>query len=368
MPIDDAYLVSLLTDLVNIPSVFPREAEVMLFLEQVLVDIGLPVERLPLSDSRFNLLASIGKGSPVLCLNAHADTVPTSGSSTPEARVERNLLYGLGSADDKASIAAMITAVRAIHESRARLNGRLDILISVDEEGDAMGVRTAVEEGYRCDIALVGEPTELEIVRAHCGLIFLDLITYGKSAHGSMPFEGVNAIDMAYELVTGLRSIVAGYKPHPLLGPPSLNLGIIGGGDRPNRVPDRCEASVDIRLVPPMTDTLVLEQIAAYFQGWLGRAEYKVTKRGGPLDTPAESPIVGTLHSAIEEVLGTAPRIASWRGWTEAESFHSQLGIDTVVFGPGSLKQAHSGNEFVDLRQVRAAARVYAQTALKLLQ
>lgn len=368
MSIDEDYLLGLLTDLVNIPSVFPREAEVMLFLEQVLVDIGLLVERLPISDGRYNLLASIGKGAPVLCLNAHADTVPSTGNSTPQARVEGNVLYGLGSADDKASIAAMITAVRAIRNVGAQLNGRLDILISVDEEGDAMGVRTAVEQGYQCDIALVGEPTDLEIVRAHCGLIFLDLITHGKSAHGSMPFEGVNAIEMVYELVAGLRSIVTSYRPHPLLGPPSLNLGIISGGDCPNRVPDRCKASVDIRVVPPMTDTLMLEEIAAYFQAWLGRAEYMVTKQGGPLDVPEHSSVVRVLSSVIEEVLGTVPRMVSWRGWTEAESFRSQLGIDAVVFGPGSLKQAHSGNEFVDLGQVRAAARVYAETALKLLQ
>ena len=367
LSVDDSYAVNLLTSLVNIPSAYPEEYDIMLFLEEEFTRLGLAPTRMPIAERRFNLLASIGEGRPVLCLNAHADTVQESGNSVPQARIEGDVLYGLGSMDDKASIAAIMAAAKAILDSGIKLKGRLDILISVDEEGDAKGVKTAIEQGYKCDMAITGEGASLGIVPRHCGLIFLEIVTHGKSTHGSIPMEGINAIECMYELVTGLRAVVTDYPPDPMVGPPTLNLGIIRGGDRPNRVPDRCEASVDIRLVPPMTVELMLERIADYFKIWGDRADYNVTKRVGPLNTPVDSPLVAKLITANEQARELTPPIVGWRGWTEAQSFQSGLGIDSVVFGPGALRQAHSANEFVELAEVRQAARVYAQFALDVL-
>lgn len=361
--IDQDCLLRLHESLVNVPSVYPHEEEIMLFLEQELRDFG--PTRLPLPDGRFNLVVRLGSGSPILCLNAHADTIQPSGESVPRARIQDGRMYGLGSVDDKSCVAAMITAFKAIAESGISLVGVLDLLISVDEEGDANGVRTAVRTGYRCDMAVVGEATSMEIVRTHCGLIFLDIVTHGKSTHGSIPMEGINAIDRMYALVEGLRALVAGYPTHPLVGPASLNLGIIRAGDRPNRVPDRCEASIDIRLVPPMTVEETLSRIEAFFSDWPD-AEYKITKKGEPLDTPEDSPLIKAILQAAKQV-GFKPPVVGWRGWTEAESFQSGLGIDAVVLGPGELKTAHSADEFVDLADVQQAANVYAEIAANIL-
>ena len=363
--VDQDYLLHLHESLVNIPSVFPHEEEIMLFLENELIGIGFDPSRLPLPDGRFNLLTRLGSGNPVFCLNAHADTIQPSGDSVPQARIEDGRLYGLGSVDDKSCVSAMIAAVRAIAESGIALKGTLDLLISVDEEGDANGVRSAIHQGYRCDMAVVGEATSLEIVRSHCGLIFLDIVTHGKSTHGSIPMQGINAIDRMYKLVEGLREIVAGYPTHPMVGPPTLNLGIIRAGDRPNRVPDRCEASIDIRLVPPMTVAETLARIEAYLADWPD-AEYRITKKGEPLDTSEDSPLIRTIAHAAGQI-GFQPPIVGWRGWTEAESFQSGLGIDAVVLGPGALVQAHSANEFVMLSEVQDAARIYLETALSIL-
>lgn len=364
---DDQYVIRLLAELVNIPSVGPEEHEILLFLEGELRRLGFAPERIPVAERRFDLLCRIGSGSPVLCLCAHADTVPPSGNSVPKARTEGGVMHGLGSADDKASITAMIAAMTAVRDSGAKLNGTLDLLISVDEEGTGRGALTAIERGYRCDMAIIGEPTNLEIVPTHCGLMFLQLVTHGKATHGSMPMEGVNAIDLMFEVVSGLKALIGEYPAHPLLGPTSLNLGIIRAGDRANRVPDRCEASVDIRIVPPMTCEEVLDRIEGYFCGWEGRAEHVVAKKVQPLDTPRDSPLVRALASSGEVVLGRRPGIASWRGWTEAESFRTLLGIDAVVFGAGSLTAAHSSDESVALDEVISAARVYAECAVRML-
>lgn len=365
--IDDKYLIDLLEKLVNTPSVFPGEEDVMLFLEKELRRIGLPAKRIPISPGRFNLLCRLGSGDPVLCLNAHSDTVPVSGESTPEARISEGVMYGLGSADDKASVASMIAAMKAVGDSGMELKGSLDLLISVDEEGDAFGVRTAVSAGYTCDFVVTGEPSCLDIVPAHCGLVFLDLVTHGKATHGSLPMDGINAVDMMYDLVSDLRAVVTDYPAHELIGPPTLNLGMLNGGDRPNRVPDRCEASVDIRVVPPMSVEGVLAKIEKFFESWKGKAEYSVAKQGNPLNTPLDSKLIGALKCATNTVCGASTKVVGWRGWTEAEPFQTVVGADAAVLGAGSLKQAHSANEFVDLEQVKKAARIYVETAKILL-
>ncbi|MHB1001534.1 MAG: M20 family metallopeptidase [Armatimonadota bacterium] len=364
---DFDYLTDLHGRLVSIPSGSKNEEEVMLFLEREFERQGLPSSRIHVSDDRFNLLVRIGQGAPVLCLNAHADTVPENGASVPLARIEDGRMYGLGSVDDKASVAAMILAVKAIAESGIELTGTLDLLISVDEEWDAQGVKVTVEQGYTCDMAITGEPTGLDIVRAHCGVMFLDIITHGKSAHGSSPGFGENAIALMNEVVYGLLPVVEAYPPHPLIGLPSLNLGMINAGDRPNRVPDRCEASVDIRIVPPMTVNSMLENIDAYFEQWGDRASYTVSRYGNTLDTRDDSPLIAALSSGREKVHGVTPSVIGWRGWTEAESFSTLLDVDAVVLGPGSLDQAHSADEYVELDQVRLAAQIYAEAALKII-
>jgi acetylornithine deacetylase/succinyl-diaminopimelate desuccinylase-like protein len=217
-------------------------------------------------------------------------------------------------------------------------------------------------------MAITGEPTNLQIIPAHCGLIFLDITARGRATHGSMPDQGVNAIDRIYSFVDGVRRIVASYPAHPLVGPASLNLGIMCGGDRPNRVPDRCTASVDIRLVPPMTVTELLNRINDYRTQWGTEIECRVSKQGSPLNTSPDSPLIGAVSCACKRIRHEKPAITGWRAWTETESFQSRLGIDAIVFGPGDLMQAHSADEFVDLAQVCDAAGVYAETAISLLR
>lgn len=364
---DDNRISRLLADLVNIDSVFPHEREAMLFWESQLKSLGLPVERFYLTEDRWNVLTRIGSDSPVLCLNAHMDTVPSNGASVPAARIEKDVMFGLGSADDKASVVAMLEAMNAIRNSGATLNGTLDLLVSVDEEGDGEGVRSAIDQGYRCDYAIVGEPCALEVRRTHNGIVFLEVVTHGKSAHGSSPWLGENAIDLMYEVVGSLRSAVTDYAPHDLVGPPTLNLGTIHGGDHTSRVPDVCQARIDIRLVPPMTVFRMLQTIERVFDQWRGKAEYRVIKKGDPLDTPADAQIIQAIDDAMKQVTGHGVRIAGMRGWTEAEPFRTKLGVESVVFGPGSLEQAHSANEFIRLDQVALAARLYAETVLRIL-
>jgi len=357
------YCARLLEKLVDIPSVFGEEEEIMLFLESELASLGLRPRRIDVAPGRFNLLCSIGSGSPRICLNAHADTVPPNGESTPQARIDGDTVYGLGSCDTKASISAMVTAYLDL-AAETDLGGTLDLLISVDEEGDGTGVRSAINRGYKCDYAIVGEPTGLSIIRVHCGLLFLKLATTGIAAHGCDPSMGVSAVDRMMELIGALRAEMTGFPAHPIVGGMSLNLGEIHAGDRPNRVPNRCDARIDIRIVPPVTNDQTFtaaRRVIERFE-W---ASYEVEKRGEPMETPEQSPLVQSILSSARE-LGIACGATGFRGWTEAESFRTGLGIDAVVIGPGSVKQAHSSNEFVSISETQRAAELYARSVLHL--
>ncbi len=358
------YCIDLLERLVDIPSVFPEEEEILLFLEREFTTLGLRPRRMEMAPGRWNLVCGWGSGSPRVCLNAHCDTVPPNGESTPRARIEGDLLYGLGSCDTKASIASMTTAYLDIL-SRGEPKGTVDLMISVDEEGDGNGVRSAIDQGYSCDYAIVGEPTGLNVLRSHNGLLFLELTTTGLSAHGCCPENGISAIDRMLELVGDIRDAVRRFDPHELTGGPSLNLGEIHAGDRPNRVPDKCVSRIDIRFPPPARVSEVEAAVLPIVEK-LDWASYRVEKRGEGLDTPADSPLVSAILDAGRG-LGLDQHIGGLRGWTEAEPFRTMLGIDSVVMGPGSLKQAHTSNEFVSISQTQQAAALYVEVIERLM-
>lgn len=364
-PMGKRYCAELLTKLVDIPSVFPQEEEVMLFLERELATLGMRPERIEVEEGRFNLLCRIGSGARRICLNAHADTVPANGESTPHARVDGDIIYGLGSCDDKASVAAIITAGLEMASRVDELNYGVDVMVSVDEEDGGTGVETAINKGYKCDFAIVGEPSNLDIVRAHNGLMWLTLTAKGVAAHGSAPWVGVNAIDRMMEVVEELKAAIVPFPPHPITGPMSLNLGIIKGGDLPNRVPASCEAVVDIRIPPPTTAEEVHKALQPVFDSrdWIS---YIGGKCREGLDTPEASPLIQAVLASARE-LGRKPKVIGGRGWTEAESFRTMLGIDAIVCGPGSMQQAHSSREFVSISETQLAAELYVRTIEKLM-
>lgn len=365
-PMGKRYCADLLARLVDIPSVFPDEEELMIFLERELSTLGLKPERMSIEEGRFNLLCRIGQRSPRICLNAHVDTVPANGESTPGARIDGDIMYGLGACDDKSSVAAIVTAGLEIASRSGQIGGGVDVLISVDEEYGGRGVETAIAQGYACDYAIVGEPSDLDLVRAHNGLTWIVLTTHGVAAHGSAPWLGVNAIDRMMEVVQQLKEAISVFPAHPMTGPMSLNLGTIKGGDLPNRVPESCEAVVDIRIVPPAKLADLREAVLPVLDSkqWLS---YSFGKARDCLNTPQDSPLIAAVLSAASDI-GAATKIIGGSGWTEAESFRTLLGIDAIVCGPGSMNQAHSSNEFVSISETQLAAELYVRTIDRLLE
>ncbi len=315
-----------------------------------------------------------GKG-PALLLTSHMDTVP----APPEllrGRIEGERLYGRGACDAKGSLAAMLAACRAVvdlAESGLPLAGRLVFAGVIDEESGGSGTDHLAAHD-RFDFAIVGEPTELTVVRGHRGALRRRLVFHGRAAHSSEPARGRNAIYPAARFALGIEALNARLvaSADPEYGAATAGLNVIAGGSKVNVVPDRCEAQVERRLRPGET----VAQAEAEVRAILAEIEreqpdlrWECESLGGdkePAVIAADDPLVQLLASAAKEVLGHRPPIGIYRAGTDMV-FLSRRGVPTAIFGPGSIDQAHTVDEFVRVGELAQAAEVYARLACRLL-
>ena len=370
-------LEQLLHDLVAIDSINPDlvpgaagEATIAAFIAGWLRAAGLEVHVEEVRPGRPNVIgiARGTGGGRSLLLNGHIDTVGVAGMSEPfRPRVESGRLYGRGAYDMKGGVAAcMVAAAEA-----ARLNLRGDVIVTavMDEEYAGLGT-LAVAERYRADGAIVAEPTELQLVVAHKGFVWLEVETQGVAAHGSRPHLGVDAIAKMGGVLTGLAALadeLAQRPLHPLLGPPSVHASTIQGGGEWSTYPDRCTLSIERRTLPGETGDAAEAELQAIVAR-LAAADptFKAVVRRdlvrSPLETPADAAILSAVKQAAGDALGRTVEPTGVSFWTDAASLHA-AGIPTVLFGPLGAG-AHAAEEWVDLASVKTCAEAYLATAM----
>jgi succinyl-diaminopimelate desuccinylase len=367
----------LLRDLVRIESVNPfypggerGEVGMTQYLDEFFRALGLEPTRQEVLPGRENVFARLDVGAErTLLLEAHMDTVtlePT-GASMLDPRIENGRMTGRGSCDTKASLAAMLTALESLLPRQRELKANLIVMGSVDEEYLMRGIVAFAEGGPGVDAAVVGEPTSLNVVRAHKGLVRWTIETRGRSAHTSRPEVGDNAIYQMVKLIDGLRGLIDPSlleRSHPLLGRPTFTVSTIHGGLGVNIVPDQCQIAVDRRTLPAeRPDDVIAELHAA-----VARIEGVRAVVGEPfaniagLDTPADHPLV-QLATRVAHAHGGSREAVGVPYGTNAPGLAAR-GVPSIVLGPGDIAQAHSEDEWVDLDQVERAAELYAQLAL----
>lgn len=338
--------------------------------------LGFRIEWMEIPDQpgKVNLIATLGEGPGGLVLSGHTDTVPYDASrwhSDPflvEARDER--LYGLGTADMKGFFAVALAAAERFR-GRA-LRQPLVLLATADEESGMTGARALIEAGRpRASLALIGEPTGLAPVRMHKGVMMEGIRLIGRAGHSSDPALGNNAIDGMHrvigELITWREELQARWHNPAFAVPgPTLNLGHIHGGDNPNRICGECELRIDLRPLPGMDLDALHDELQQRLATRLAdsglRLEIESLFPGLPgMETAADSPMVRLVEGLTGQ---TAAAVAFG---TEGP-FLQQLGLDTVVLGPGGIGQAHQPDEYIELAQVRDGseliARLIAETCL----
>ena len=363
----------LLAELIALPSVNPAfmpprhphagEKNVADFLASVAARAGLEIELQKVMPGRFNLLARLRPRNKVrrtILLAPHLDTVGANATKFIPQR-KNGRLYGRGACDTKGSIAAMLTALCELADSKS-LPLETEIVFAglIDEEHAQAGSRALAASGFKADMAIVGEPTRLQVVTAHKGSLWLDLETRGKAAHGATPQLGKNAIHEMARIVDLLETDYAAQlrkRKHPLLGAATVNVGKISGGTLPNIVPDFCKISVDRRTLPGETDAKVKREIAAFLRFMKLSANISSTKLAPalPLETNYKLPLVQQYLKCVGQ---TKPLGVHY--FCDA-AILSAGGIPSVVFGPGDIAQAHTEDEWISLTELERGKNLLLQ-------
>jgi acetylornithine deacetylase/succinyl-diaminopimelate desuccinylase family protein len=377
-------LIELARRLIQIPTENPpgNEKKAALFLRSLLSTMEFRVKVHLSPKGRYNIIAQKrwGKKGRALIFNGHLDVVPAGDpskwNSPPfEGKISKGRIYGRGASDMKGGIASFIHAISMLDRSNISLTrGSLILHLVSDEESHGhQGMKFLAQRGMiQADAAIVGEPTNLDLVVAQKGAFWFRVSTFGKSAHGSRPGQGVNAIEKMMALINRLNSIPL-LKEHPLLGRPTINIGKIQGGTKINMVPDRCEIEVDRRLLPDEKKEEILREIREAIgpvqaQDSLFKFEIEEIDYAEPSEICPDKEIVRIGLEAGREVMGENPRVRGFSGFTDGRFYVNQFNIPTLIFGPGETDQSHTTDESVEVDRLIQAARIYAEIIVRYLQ
>jgi acetylornithine deacetylase len=368
MPYSEKLVLSRLQQLIATPSVSSTDKSwdqgnrpVIDLLASWLSDMGFATEIIDVTEDgrKANLIATLGSGPGGLVLAGHTDTVPYDEGrwqSDPLSLTERDhRLYGLGSTDMKGFFPLALAA--ASHFLDTPLQQPLIILATADEESSMNGARALAAAGRpKARAAIIGEPTSLRPVRMHKGIMMQAVRVTGQAGHSSNPALGNSALEAMHtvmaELLSFRQDLQARYS-NPLfdIDYPTLNLGCIHGGDSPNRICGRTELHFDLRMTPNGNNEEARAEVEKRLQGVAKKHSIDISldslvKHIPPFEQSADSELV-TLAESLTGHTASAVAFA-----TEAP-FLQQLGMETIVMGPGSIDRAHQPDEYMELEQMR---------------
>lgn len=371
-------IIEVLRALIQIPSLTGDESRIGAFLAEKCREIGLEVQVIEAEPGRPNVVATwdLGEPGPTLLLNDHLDTFPPGPIEEwvhhpYAAEVVDGRIYGRGSVDTKSGVTTLIMAIKALKHAGFRPKGKLKLIYSCDEETGAsrLGVRHLAKLGLLdADMALVAEPTTMQIEIATKGRLVVEIVTRGRTTHGSRPWLGHNAIiDMKYviDALTDLDMLLE-KRRHPLLGRSSLNIGTINGGIIANLVPSECRLQVERRTLPDESEEEVFNELQAIIDNLNATLpEFKATVSkelwwpGYLLDDDEQ--IIHIAKRAFAKVTGNNAVVAGKDAGTDASWINVLAGVPVVMFSPGQGDQAGNIDESVAIADVVTATKVVSQ-------
>ena len=357
--------ISLTRDLVRFDTINPpgRERDCARMAGALLQEWGFKTEFHEYADSRTSVIARLGgseKKAP-LCLTGHLDVVPLGSrkwSRDPFAgEADGDKLYGRGVSDMKAGVAAILLAARSFSSKLAGTPG-IVIVLTAGEEGGCVGSAQLAKTqllGW-AGAMVVGEPTSNYPLVGHKGSLKFHARFKGVSAHGSMPELGVNAIYKAAKAIGKLEGFDFAVAPHAVMGRPTLNVGIMEGGNTVNAVPDAASFGVDIRTVPGMDHEAVLSKLRSL----LGEAELEVFSNLKPVWTAPDEEWIQRVFEICKPYVGEAPTARTAPYMTDAANLLKvYAGAPTVVLGPGEAAMAHQTDEYASMERIRQSVAIY---------
>ncbi|MFT4066323.1 M20 family metallopeptidase [Paraburkholderia sp.] len=360
--------VTLTKDLVRIPSINPpgNEQACASYMAEVLSSIGFDVALQTFGEKRFNLVANLRGSACVkpIGFTGHLDTVPLGEAQWSRAplgaEIDDGRLYGRGSSDMKAGIAAFVAAC-ANHADAIRAGAGVHLVLTGGEETGCDGARALAGAARHLmrDVALlvVGEPTSNYPFVGHKGALWMRATARGRAAHGSMPEQGVNAIYKAAEAISKLKAFSLGAPTHPLMGDATMNVGTIRGGLNVNSVPDRAEFEVDIRTVPGLDHQCLCARLSNYLTD---EVELDRLVDVPPLTSDWRNPLMQRVWEVCAPYHREALTARSAPYFTDGGVLSSVTGNPpTVILGPGEPSMAHKVDEFCLVSRIDEAVEIY---------
>ena len=378
--IDDDEVIQVTRDLVGIPTLTSREGmDIIRDVERLVADLDIPVRVYPAPDgARANFFADWGatEGPGRYLINGHMDIKPVDGMTVDPyaAEIRDGRMYGRGTCDMKGGIAAMLCAIKNLVRAGHTPSGGITFYSDIEEEYSAgngyyWAEREGMFDGYEGLIS--GEPTMLEVQVGNRGCFATAFESRGRSAHSGLAYLGVNAIHNMVRFITEYLELPYLKVENPYFGKCTVNFERIKGGLYLSAVPDRCEACVDSRLIPETPPEVVQAEIDGLIAR-LADEGIDIREIAQPPDwrpttfkkkaeaIPADHPLTQRVAAAVEHITGTPATISGCPAVTIAMVLIKR-GTPAVICGPGSIAQAHTEDEYVDLDQLTAAARVYTR-------
>jgi acetylornithine deacetylase/succinyl-diaminopimelate desuccinylase-like protein len=365
--------VELLQELIRIPSVNPHgdpgtdgigEARIAEYLAEFLAGIGAEVELREVLPDRPNVVArwpGNPPGKPRVLFAPHTDTVSVGGMSIDpfSGELRDGKVWGRGASDTKGPMAAMLWALKESREKLPALGHEIWFAGLMSEEADQHGSR-ALAAQERFDFVIAAEPTGLDVVHAHKGSTFFNIRTRGVAGHASRPELGKNAIHKMLDVLHVVRTEIAqefAAQHDPLLGFSTWSIGTIRGGTKTNIIPDLCEASVDMRLVPEHYHSKFVERFRRQFEAVCPDVEISAIP-APPLSTDPRHPLIVKLGEC-----GAKPVAAPWL--CDA-CYFAERGMPAVALGPGTILQAHTKDEHIAVADLEKGVEFFGKFLTKL--
>lgn len=346
-------------------------------LRDYFVENKIDCELTKWNETRANITARIKSSGHLdaLVFVCHLDVVPPGEGKWKHppfsATAESGRIYGRGSADMKGSIAALATAIKEVAEGGSKLKGDIIITALAGEETDSCGAKRFIKEcsGQLGEVAgiIVTEPTNFEVITAHRGLLWLEVVAKGKTAHGSTPQLGINAINSMRDFLDELEDYNLGDAKDEALGTASMSVNTISGGKAINVVPDECRVKIDMRTLPGQRHTEIISDFEKMFDKLKSTnpnfdAEVSAVRDVEALMTDSDSSFVREFCEVVEcSKTQTA-------GFCTDGPFFTKLGAPVVIFGPGRGELCHQPDEYIEIKDLEKAVEKYTAIIKRFLE
>jgi acetylornithine deacetylase/succinyl-diaminopimelate desuccinylase family protein len=386
--LNDNEIIAFTRRFVQIASVNGEEKLAAIFLANALQKSGLQIMVREIQPGRPNMVAILPGENPEigLAFHGHTDTVPFFNMKAPlSGEIIDGCIWGRGSVDQKGGLAASVLAVIALAKAKFPIKKGLAILAVIDEESEHRGSFSLVDEKFNAKFAVTTEPSDLQLLVANKGTAPIRIEFSGVIAHGSNPWVGVNAIEMAAKTIMEIKKLPLREVEIPNIGTmrASFNIGLIEGGTQYNNVAHACSIFIDRRCVPGETQASALREInelldrlAAEDPKFVAKAEIarpdwnweSIRERGlKPALTSPSSPISQAIAHAHQIQTGETIKIGFTNGYNDGDFLVNDLGIPTVNYGPGESQLSHTANEKLRIDHLLTSVRVYLRTAMEMV-